>query len=114
MLSGERDREANSFGVEASLPKDTAVSRIPRFARNDSPGYECFIDHHFSGRGLTPLSLLRNAAVSPAAVLPVLLARLSGNNQQPPTPPADVDIAIGTQANVADWRGYTRTRDFCI
>jgi len=37
MLSAERDREANSFGVEASLPpKQLPRVGIPRSARNDT------------------------------------------------------------------------------
>ena len=36
MVSGERDREANSFGVEPSLPTSVPPGvGIPRFARND-------------------------------------------------------------------------------
>jgi len=37
MQSGERDREANSFGVEASLtPTAYLEVGIPRYARNDT------------------------------------------------------------------------------
>lgn len=39
MLSGERDCEANSFAVEASLPKGNCCGvGMPRSARNDTNG----------------------------------------------------------------------------
>src|SRR5215831_9676381 len=52
--------------------------------------------------------------VKPRRLLLCLLAGLSGNNQQPAAPAADVDIAIGTQTDFTIGRGYTGTGDFYI
>ena len=81
MLSGERDREANSFGVEASLPnKHCRRLGIPRCARNDSPR---ILGHTNSYQPWNALFFLRTKTPirAEAAVLPHLrLEHTIGNS----------------------------------